>query len=177
MKKAQPIKLLIIDIDGTLTNGIIYYGNAGTEMRAFHVHDGMGLKLLRQSGVEVAAISAKNSELVGRRLKDLQIKHIYLGVEDKMPAYEKIKEILNLEDEQIAYMGDDLPDLPLLMRAGFAISVPNAPAIIEKHVDYTTRRTAGHGAVREACELIMQTQDTLDATIQAYLSTMVKQPS
>ena len=89
MKRAQPIKLLIVDIDGTLTNGVIYYGSAGTEMRAFHVQDGLGLKLLRQSGVEVAAISAKNSELVGRRLKDLQISHIYLGVEDKIPAYEK----------------------------------------------------------------------------------------
>lgn len=177
MKKAQPIKLLIVDIDGTLTNGVIYYGSAGAEMRAFHVQDGLGLKLLRQSGVEVAAISAKNSEIVGRRLKDLQIKHIYLGVEDKIPAYEKIKEILNLDDEQIAYMGDDLPDLPLLMRAGLAISVPDAPPIIQKHADYITKRNAGLGAAREACELIMHTQNTLDTAIQTYLTHAVKQPS
>jgi len=177
MKRAQPIKLLIVYIDGTMTNGVIYYGSAGTEMRAFHVQDGLGLKLLRQSGVEVAAISAKNSELVGRRLKDLQISHIYLGVEDKIPAYEKLKEILKLDDTQIAYMGDDLPDLPLLMRAGLAISVPDAPAIIQKHSHYITKRAAGQGAAREACELIMQAQNTLDAAIQPYLTSTARQPS
>jgi 3-deoxy-D-manno-octulosonate 8-phosphate phosphatase (KDO 8-P phosphatase) len=174
MEQAKLIKLLIIDIDGTLTNGIIYYGSGDTQMRGFHVQDGLGLKLLEKSGVTVAVISAKQSDIVIKRLNDLGIVHQYLGYENKIPAFEKLKSLLNLSDEHIAYMGDDLPDLPLLMRVGFAISVPKAAAIIHQHADYITRKEAGEGAVREACELIMQTQGTYEAVIQPYLSHYVE---
>lgn len=170
MEKAKPIKLLIVDIDGTLTNGILYYGVDSTETRGFHVHDGLGLKLLEQSGVTVAVISAKQSSVVAKRLSDLKIKHIYLGYENKIPAYEELRHKLGLQDSEIAYMGDDLPDLPLLKRAGLAVSVPNAPEIIHQNVDYITVKKAGRGAVREACELIMKSQATYESVLKSYLS-------
>ena len=169
MEKALPIKLLILDIDGTLTDGILRYGSTGVESRDFHVHDGMGLKLLRQSGVAIAVISAKQSAAVAKRLADLQIEHIYQGCENKIPAYEELKKTFNLNDNQIACMGDDLPDLPLLIRAGFAISVPNAPEIILQHVDYISQKKPGKGAVREVCEAIMKAQGTYEGVIQSYL--------
>lgn len=170
MDKAKPIKLLIVDVDGTLTNGILYYGVDGAEMRGFHVHDGLGLKLLELSGVTVAVISAKESSVVAKRLSDLKIKHIYLGYEKKLPAYETLRNQLGLRDDEIAYMGDDLPDLPLLKKAGFAVSVPNAPEIIHQSVDYITLKKAGRGAVREACELIMKEQATYESVLKSYLS-------
>jgi 3-deoxy-D-manno-octulosonate 8-phosphate phosphatase (KDO 8-P phosphatase) len=168
MENAKPIKLLILDIDGTLTNGIIYYGSAGMQMRGFHVHDGRGLIMLQESGVTVAVISANKSDVLVQRLSDLGIEHQYLGYEVKMPAYVELKRLLKLRDEQIAYMGDDLPDLPLLIRAGLAISVPNAPEILHQHADYITRKKAGKGAVREACELIMHSQATYHSVLQSY---------
>ncbi len=169
MDKAKTIKLLILDVDGTLTNGKLYYTSAGAEMRGFHVQDGMGLKLLRRSGVEIAVISAKHSEVVAKRMADLNIEHVFLGQENKIPAYETLKAKLGLNDSQIAYMGDDLPDLPLLRRAGLAISVPNAPEVIQQHVDFISTKKAGKGAVREACEYIMKAQGTFQAMIQSYL--------
>lgn len=169
MQAAKDIKLLVLDVDGTLTNGVIYYGNNNFEMRGFHVHDGMGLKLLRKSGVEVAVISAKESEHVARRLKELNIKHAHLGCENKIPAYEELKKSLDLSDNQIAYMGDDLTDLAIIRRCGLGITLPNAPEIMLKHAKYTTVKKAGKGAVREVCELIMQEQNTYESIIQPYL--------
>lgn len=168
-EKAKRIRLLILDVDGVLTTGIIYYGSEGFEMKGFHLHDGLGIKLLQKSGIAVAIISGKNSEPVARRLRDLQIQHIYLGLEDKLPAYEELKQKLQLNDEQIAYMGDDLPDLPLLRRAGFAITVPQAAGVIREHVDLVTTAKAGKGAVREVCELILNAQDQYQNMIQSYL--------
>jgi 3-deoxy-D-manno-octulosonate 8-phosphate phosphatase (KDO 8-P phosphatase) len=169
MQQAEAIKLLVLDVDGTLTNGIIYYGSDNIEMRGFHVHDGMGLKLLRKSGVEVAVISAKKSELVARRLAHLKIEHAHLGFEEKVPAYEDLKQTFNLKDSEIAYMGDDLTDLAILQRCGFAITLPDAPEIIKQHSDYITQKKPGKGAVREVCELIMQSQNTYEGVIQSYL--------
>lgn len=169
MQAAKDIKLLVLDVDGTLTNGVIYYGNNNIEMRGFHVHDGMGIKLLRKSGVEVAVISAKQSEHVARRLKELSIEHAHLGCENKIPAYEKLKQNFNLSDPQIAYMGDDLTDLAIIRRCGLGITLPNAPKIMLDHAKYTTAKKAGKGAVREVCELIMREQSTYESVIQAYL--------
>lgn len=169
MEKAKRVKLLILDVDGTLTNGIIYYNKDGAEERGFHVHDGFGIQLLQKAGIQVAVISAKDSETVKKRLSDLQIEHAYLGQEDKLPAYETLKQALHLTDTNIAYMGDDLPDLPLLCRAGFAITVPNAPAIIQQKVDYISKKKAGKGAVRELCNLILDAQGLLEPMLQSYL--------
>ncbi len=168
--KAKNIRLLILDVDGILTTGIVYYISNGSDMRGFNLHDGLGIKLLQKTGVKVAVISAKNSEAVARRLAELKVEHIYLGQEEKLEAYQALKQKLALSDEQIAYMGDDLPDLPVLKRVGFSITVPQAPAIIQQHVDLTTKNKGGKGAVREICEFIMQAQDSYQTVIQSYLA-------
>lgn len=169
IEKAKPIRLLILDVDGVLTSGVVYYGTQGIEMKGFHLHDGLGMKLLQQTGVAIAVISGKKSEAVARRLNELHIEYTYLGHDDKRPAYAELKQKLQLEDQQIAYMGDDLPDLPLLRRVGLAITVPQAPAIIRQHVDITTKNPGGQGAVREVCELIMEAQGHYETVIQSFL--------
>lgn len=169
IKKAKAIRLLILDVDGVLTNGVIYYGNKEWEVRGFHIHDGLGIKLLQKTGVVVAVISGKKSEAVAKRMNDLSIQHAYLGHDDKLPVYENLKKKLKLKDNEIAYMGDDLPDLPILRRVGLAISVPQAPEIIKQHVDIITECQAGYGAVREVCELIMVAQDQYKTVIQSYI--------
>jgi 3-deoxy-D-manno-octulosonate 8-phosphate phosphatase (KDO 8-P phosphatase) len=168
--KAKQIRLLALDVDGVLTTGAIYYGSNGLEMRGFHIHDGMGIKLLQKAGMEVAIISSKKSEGVEKRIKELGITHAYLGQENKLPAYEELKQKLQLSDQEIAYMGDDLPDLPLLKRAGFAITVKNAPEIIKQHADYISKIKPGKGAVREVCEFILEAQDKLQSVLQSYLN-------
>lgn len=169
-ENAKPIKLLIIDVDGVLTAGIIYYGDQGTELKGFHVHDGLGIALLQKTGVMVAVISAKKSAAVAQRMQDLQIQHAYLGYDDKVPVYEDLKQKLQLSDREIAYMGDDLIDLPVLLRAGLAITVPQAPKLLHQHADIITKRKAGKGAVREACEIIMEAQETYESMVQPYLT-------
>lgn len=168
--KAKPIRLLILDVDGVLTSGLIYYGSHGMELKGFHVHDGFGIKLLQETGIHVAIISGKKSDAVAERVKDFKIQHSYLGYDDKLPPYEELKQKLQLNDNQIAYMGDDLLDLPLLRRAGIAITVPQAPEIIRQHVDFITTRKAGKGAVREACELILEAQGKFLSLQQSYLT-------
>ena len=168
--KAEGIKLLILDVDGVLTTGVIYYLSQGVDMRGFHIQDGLGIQLLQKTGVTVAVISGKKSDAVARRLDELGIKHAYLGHEDKIPAFEELKNQLGLENDQIAYMGDDLPDLPLLRRAGLAITVPQAPEIIQQHADLITKNKGGKGAVREACEFIMKSKNQYQAVIQSYLT-------
>lgn len=169
-KKAQLIKVLALDVDGVLTSGIIYYGNQELEMKGFFVQDGLGMKLLQKTDVSVAIISAKTSEAVTRRLADLNITLTYLGCKNKLPAYEDLKQKLKVQDHEVAYMGDDLPDLPLLLRAGLSLSVPQAPAIVKQSVDYVTKKKGGKGAVREACEFIMNAQGKYDAILQTYLT-------
>lgn len=169
LEKAKNIKLLILDVDGILTTGVVYYGSDGFEMKGFHLHDGLGIKLLQKTGVSVAVISGKNSDPVKRRLKELGVEKAYLGHEDKIPPYEELKQLLNLKDNEIAYMGDDLPDLPLLRRAGLALTVAQAPEIIRQHTDFIVKNKPGKGAVREACEFIMEAQGTYQSVIQSYL--------
>lgn len=168
-EKANAIRLLILDVDGILTSGVVYYGSDGFEMKGFHLHDGLGIKLLQKTGVAVAVISGKNSDPVARRLKELHIQHAYLGYEDKIPPYEELKQQLQLKDHEIAHMGDDLPDLPLLQRVGLALTVEAAPAIIKQHADFIAKMKPGKGAVREACEFIMEAQGSYQSVIQSYL--------
>ncbi|OGT62686.1 MAG: hypothetical protein A3E85_00345 [Gammaproteobacteria bacterium RIFCSPHIGHO2_12_FULL_45_12] len=169
-EKAKHIRVLILDVDGILTSGKIFYQEQGHQILGFHIHDGLGIKLLQKAGIEVAVISGRQSEALTRRLSELNIRLAYLGQEDKRPAYNEIRHKLQLEDQAMAYMGDDLPDLPLLTRAGFAISVPSAPAVIRQHVDLITHQQAGDGAVREACDFIMNAQDLYQPMVQSYLS-------
>lgn len=168
--KAKHIRLLILDVDGVLTNGTIYYGENNIEMKGFHIHDGMGLYLLQKTGVKVAVISGKHSSATARRLKELHIEHAYLGHSHKIPAYEELKQKLQMNDQQIAYMGDDFPDVPILRRVGFSITVPEAPTEIRQLVNYTTHKSCGVGAVREVCQLIMAAQDQYESVITSYFT-------
>lgn len=167
---AKHIRLLILDVDGILTTGTVQYGTQGAELKGFHLHDGMGIKLLQKAGIAVAVISAKKSAAVSHRLKDLNVEHVYLGYENKLPAYIELKQKLNIADDVIAYMGDDLPDLPILRRVKLAITVPQAPDIIKQHTHLITTKKGGKGAVREVCDMLMEAQGLYQQMIQAYLT-------
>lgn len=169
IEKASTIRLVILDVDGVLTTGALWYGAQGEELKGFHVHDGLGIKLLQKTGIEVAIITARQSEIVLHRMRDLNVTHIYQGYNDKLPAYEDIKQKLQIADNQIAYIGDDLTDLPLLRRVGLAVTVPNAPKIIQEHVHWVTKAKGGKGAVRELCEFILQAQGSYQPILDTYL--------
>lgn len=168
-EKAKNIKLVIFDVDGVLTAGVLSYSNHGIEVKNFHVHDGQGIKLLKKSGIDIGIITTCKSDIVKQRMQDLGIDHLYQGQIDKLPAYEDLKQKLKLTDKQIAYVGDDVPDLPILKRVGLAITVANAPKIIQQHTHWTTTAKGGKGAAREVCDLIMQAQGTYQSIIDAYL--------
>lgn len=170
IERAKKIKLAIFDVDGVLTNGILQYSKDGIESKEFHVHDGVGIKLLQQASIEVAIITAKESAVLTRRMKDLGVTHVYQGRANKLPAYEELKQKLNLTDEQISYMGDDLPDLPLICRAGLGITVANAPLITQQYAHWVTKCSGGNGAVREACDFILKAKDLYQSIIRPYLS-------
>lgn len=166
--KAKKIKLLLLDLDGVLTEGLIYYGHE-YDIKAFHTQDGFGLRYIQKLGIKVAVISGKKTKAGQLRLDDLKIKHVYLGYEDKLPVYENLKHELNLQDDEIAYIGDDLPDLPILRRVGFAATVPNGMSTLHPYVDYITKREGGKGAVREVCEIIIAAQNYQEQMLKDYL--------
>jgi 3-deoxy-D-manno-octulosonate 8-phosphate phosphatase (KDO 8-P phosphatase) len=169
LEKARNIRLVISDVDGVLTSGALLYSSNGIELKVFNVQDGMGIKMLQQTGVQFAIITARKSEAVAQRMHDLKIEHVYQGQANKLLAYEELKQKLNITDHEIAYIGDDLPDLPLLRRVGFSVTVPNAPKIIQENVSWITCTKGGEGAVRELCELIMQAKGTYQPLIDSYL--------
>jgi len=167
--RAQALKLMIFDVDGVMTDGTLYYSESGEALKAFNIRDGLGVKLLRQCGVEVALITARNSRAVELRAASLGIAHLYQGAEDKRGAYAALLAQLGLAAEQSGYMGDDLLDLPLLTRCGFAATVPAAPEALQRRAHYVTRTGGGQGAVREVCEFILHAQGKLEGAISAYL--------
>lgn len=169
IEKAKQIRLLIFDVDGVLTAGELPYSIHGIELKNFHVHDGQGMKSLQNVGIPIAIITAKKSEIVTRRMHDLGIQYVYQNQSDKLIAYEDLKQKLNLNDEQIAYVGDDLPDLPILRRAGLAISVANSPKIMQQYAHWTTNAKGGEGAAREVCDFIIQAQGLYPMMIESYL--------
>lgn len=171
LKKAADIRLVIFDVDGVLTDGSLYLGNNGEELKAFNIKDGLGMKMLLDSGVEIGIITGRSSQLVADRMQSLGIRHIYQGQKEKLPAYERLKQELGLEDRQIAYMGDDLIDLPLMLRTGLSVTVADAYALVKEHAHWQTTLPGGRGAARELCELIMAAQGTLEPALAAYLST------
>ncbi|RLU00846.1 MAG: HAD-IIIA family hydrolase [Ketobacter sp.] len=169
LRKAQPIKLVAFDIDGIMTDGRLYFTSLGDEIKAFNVKDGLGLNLLRKSGVEVAIITGRTSELVNRRARDLKIDKLIQGREDKKIALLELMEQENLTAEQIAYMGDDLPDLPAIRHAGLGVTVADALPIVKQHADLITEANGGDGAVREFCDWLLEAQGNLDKVLEPYL--------
>jgi len=168
--RAKAIRLAIFDVDGVLTDGGLHYGESGEEKKVFDVRDGHGMKMLQASGVALTIITSRSSQCVARRADNLGIDHLFQGVEDKLNAFRALASRLGVEPAACAYMGDDWIDLPVLTRCGFALSVPEAPSVVRERVHYVTHAGGGRGAVREACELIMQAQGTFDTRLAAFLA-------
>lgn len=167
--RIKPLRLIAFDVDGVLTDGGLYLSDSGEEFKRFNTLDGHGLKMLKNSGVELAIITGRKSKCVELRAKNLGIEHLFQGVEDKLAAMQSLLAELKLPPDQAAFMGDDVVDLPVMRRVGLALSVPAAPQIVRDHAHYVSQRHAGHGAVREVCELILGTQGTLEAQLAPYL--------
>jgi len=167
--RAQKLKLLILDVDGVLTDGKLFFDQLGNEYKSFHAQDGHGIKLLRQTGVEVAVISGRKSNSVALRMQSLGIGHVYQGQEDKLAALDELLAGLQLDPEQAAHVGDDVLDLPVMCRVGLAIAVSDANPAVREHAHWVTGRCGGQGAVREVCDLILQAQGYFDEMLHSYL--------
>ncbi|PKM17740.1 MAG: 3-deoxy-manno-octulosonate-8-phosphatase KdsC [Gammaproteobacteria bacterium HGW-Gammaproteobacteria-15] len=158
INKARAIKLLICDVDGVFSDGRLYLGNQGEELKAFHTRDGYGVKALRQAGIEVAVITGRNSAIVQQRMTALTVPFIYQGQENKLAAFADLRQQLQLTPEQIAYIGDDLPDWAVMQHCGLSVAVKDAHPYLRQHADYITTMAGGFGAVRELCDLILISQ-------------------
>jgi 3-deoxy-D-manno-octulosonate 8-phosphate phosphatase (KDO 8-P phosphatase) len=153
--RASDIRLVICDVDGVFSDGRIYLGNQGEELKAFHTRDGYGIKALRHAGIEVAVITGRTSEIVSNRMKSLTVPYVYQGQEDKMPAFAALQQQLQLAPSQIAYIGDDLSDWKVMQYCGLAVAVNDAHPYLRRHAHYTTSLNGGFGAVRELCDLLL----------------------
>ena len=162
IKKAEKIQLLICDVDGVMSDGLIYMGNNGEELKAFNVRDGYGIRCLLTSGIEVAIITGRQSKLLEDRAKTLGITYLYQGQHNKLLAYQQLLDTLNLKPEQTAYIGDDLIDLPVMEKVGLSVAVADAHPLLTPRANYVTRIAGGRGAVRELCDLILLAQGRLE---------------
>ena len=162
IKKAEKIQLLICDVDGVMSDGLIYMGNNGEELKAFNVRDGYGIRCLLTSGIEVAIITGRQSKLLEGRAKTLGITYLYQGQHNKLLAYQQLLDTLNLKPEQTAYIGDDLIDLPVMEKVGLSVAVADAHPLLTPRAHYVTRIAGGRGAVRELCDLILLAQGRLE---------------
>jgi len=168
--RASRLQLMIFDVDGILTDGSLHYGPDGETIKTFNVLDGHGIKLLQQAGIATAIISARQSTLVAKRAADLGIRHLFQGVHDKRAAFEHLLTHTGITAEAAGFVGDDVIDLPILLRVGFAASVPNAHAEVRSRVHYVTQATGGRGAARELCDFILRAQDKYEAALAPYLA-------
>ncbi|EKT59631.1 3-deoxy-manno-octulosonate-8-phosphatase KdsC [Providencia burhodogranariea] len=162
LQKAAKIKLLICDVDGVMSDGLIYMGNNGEEFKAFNVRDGYGIRCLLTSDIEVAIITGRKAKLLEDRAKTLGITYLYQGQSDKLLAYNELLDTLQLTGEEIAYIGDDLIDWPVMAKVGLSVAVADAHPILLPKADYITRINGGKGAVRELCDLILLAQNKLE---------------
>lgn len=167
--KAAKIQLLALDVDGIMSDGKLYFSATGDELKTFNILDGLGLKQLMAAGITVAVITGRKSPLTEKRMGDLGIPHLMQGREDKKVALRELVSAMDISPETVAYMGDDLPDLPALTFAGLGITVPNGYWLVRQQADYCTRAQGGNGAVREACDLLLSAQGKLDAALAPYL--------
>ena len=168
LQKLKPIKLLILDVDGVLTDGSVVYTDSGEEIKQFDAQDGHGLKLLMRSGIEVVLLTGRKSKAVLHRARDLGIEHVHQKAIDKIAVYAKILTRSNLPDKNVAFVGDDLVDIPVLKRVGFSAAVPGAVPEVKEVVDYITDKNGGEGAVREICELLLKAQNKWEKVTEKY---------
>jgi 3-deoxy-D-manno-octulosonate 8-phosphate phosphatase (KDO 8-P phosphatase) len=173
LEKARQIKLLVLDVDGVLSDGSLLYGNGGEEIKSFYTPDGVGIKLLQQGGIPVAIITGRRSEIVTRRARELGIEHVIQGRDDKLSALLELLAGQTLDISEVAYMGDDLPDLAAIKACGLGMTVAGSDAFVADHADWRSQLPGGGGAVREACEFILQSQGKLDSARAQFLSPTV----
>ncbi len=169
LERAAAIRLAIFDVDGVLTDGRLVFDHDGREYKAFHARDGHGLKLLQHSGIETAVISGRTSRSVALRCDSLGIRHVYQGYEDKLAALDALQKTLGIALTQIAYVGDDVLDLPVMRRVHLAIAVQDAHFVVKQHAHWITESPGGLGAAREVCDLIMHAQGTFGDVMSRYL--------
>ena len=169
VERAARVKLMIFDVDGVLTDGSLHYGAEGEALKTFNVHDGLGIKLLQEAGVQTAIISARTSPQVIKRAADLGIDHLHQGGHDKLTPFNALLEKTGLTAEQVGFIGDDVVDLPILTRVGFAVAVPNGRAEVLERAHHTTVAAGGRGAVREVCELLLHAQGTYARVMAQFL--------
>ncbi len=169
LELAKTIKLVIFDVDGVLTDGSLYFTGKGDAMKTFNVHDGLGISFLKKAGIELAIITGRKSKIVVQRAAGLGIKHVYQNAMKKIKPYEELLTKLHLTDDEVAYVGDDLLDLPLIRRAKLGVIVANAPDYVKEHANYVTEKVGGHGAVREVCDLILKAHNKFEDLLNSYL--------
>ena len=169
LQRAAKIKLVIFDVDGVLTDGRLIIDDRGMEHKAFHSRDGHGMKMMQETGVQIGIITGRTSDVVTHRMTSLGVAHVYQGQSDKTIAFEHLRSKTALAAEQIAFVGDDVVDLPVMRRVGLAIAVADAHGWVKKHAHWQTPTPGGRGAARDVCELIMEAQGTLNAKLREYL--------
>jgi 3-deoxy-D-manno-octulosonate 8-phosphate phosphatase (KDO 8-P phosphatase) len=170
LDRARGVRLMVFDVDGVLTDGTLLYGPGGEEMKAFHSHDGLGLKMLAASGVACALLSGRRSAAVALRAAELGIPDVLQGIDDKLSAFQELLDKTRVKLEHAGYMADELVDLPVLTRCGFACAPHEAPETVRARVHYVATAAAGRGAAREVCELVMRAQRKLEQALGKYLA-------
>lgn len=168
MERAADIRLVLFDVDGVLTDGSLYFDGSGHEYKAFYARDGHGMKMLMQSGIEIGLITGRNSPVVEMRARELGIAHLYQGYLDKCLAFDSLLEQLKLRESQVAYVGDDVVDLPVMRRVHLAVAVADAHPLVARYAHWRTPNAGGRGAARDVCELIMLAQGTLAPRLEMF---------
>ncbi|RBW68905.1 KdsC family phosphatase [Bacillus taeanensis] len=170
----KAIKLVVLDVDGVLTDGKLYIGSDREEYKAFHTQDGMGISLARYTGVKIAIITGRNSPSVEKRANELKIDYVYQGIHDKLTVLEELKAELHIDSDEICYIGDDINDLPILQNVGFPAAPNNAVPFVKEHVKYIAKLNGGEGAVREILDHLLALQCDYNALLSDYLGGKVK---
>jgi 3-deoxy-D-manno-octulosonate 8-phosphate phosphatase (KDO 8-P phosphatase) len=170
LKRASKIRLVLFDVDGVLTDGRLFFSDSGEEGKSFHARDGLGINLLQQTGVAVGIITARQSSLLAHRARDLNIQHLFQGRKEKFPAYRELCEELDLNSDEVAFVGDDVVDLPIMLDVGLAVTVPQGHKLVKHHAHWSTMNEGGNGAARDICELIMHAQDSYDKVMQQFFT-------
>ena len=169
LARAAKIKLVLFDVDGVLTDGALFFGDDGQEYKAFYSRDGLGMRILQDTGVEIGIITGRTSKVVEHRARNLGIAHVFQGRLEKLSTYSELTQKLKLEPEAVAFVGDDIVDLPIMLKVGLAIAVQDANYLVKKHAHWVTPSQGGRGAAREVCELVMVAQKTYMQQMQRYL--------
>lgn len=169
VNRAKQVKLLLLDVDGVLTNNHLYYSDDGQEHKSFYTRDGHGMVMLQKSGVDIGIITGRKSQLVSNRMRDLKVKHVYQGVPDKLPTFLQLMEELQIDFSEVAYIGDDILDLPILTRVGLSATPADGDPEVKQRVNHISAFKGGQGCVREMCELIMKAQGSWQKHMDFYL--------